>query len=711
MSKLQRTSTLTVLAAVLAGGYGPAQAQDASVAELTKPSSSVSIGAGYWSDDRPQQGIYDGMRDKGGYGLFDAYIGRRDDATGTWFTLDARNLGLETRELRADWLRQGNIGVFLEYSRTPRDNPYTFLTGVQGIGTTTLRVPTPTATTLNAVELGTVRDTTQAGFYKSFGGGFDFRFTFRNEDKSGTRQWGRGGAPEFAVEPIDSNTRIADATLAYIGKNFQVQGGYIGSWYTNDNKIVDTANITVAGVTSNQYFLSQPLDNQAHQFFVNGGYNFTPSTRATLKVSYTQATQDDHIPTADITGVPKFAGAPTHLDGRLDTTMVQLGITSRATKDFSWLASLRYYESDEKTPQYRIVSPASGICGTCVDNTPLTFKTISGKVEGNYRLVQGLSLIGGIEASSQDRNLPFGNLNASGVDNQRYVPWRTKVDETTYRVQLRRSLSDTVNGSVAYLHSKRDGSEYTRTNEAESDEINPIHIADRDRDRVRLMMDWTPVEALTLTANMEAARDEYGFTAARPFGLREGKASNYSFDIAYAFTDAWHLTAWYSHDNTKANQVAQRAANGGAAAAEKDAELQDTGDALGAGLRGVLMPKLRAGLDVLYSKNVNKYPENITLLGAGTVYPAAGGVNAVGPLPDIKNELTRLKLYAVYALQKNSDIRVDYIHERWKTDDWSWMFASGTTFTYGATTDGTQVTQAPKQTADYLGMRYTYRFQ
>jgi MtrB/PioB family decaheme-associated outer membrane protein len=712
MSKLQQTLRLTALSAALAGAYGSVQAQDAAaVSDLTKPSSSVSVGAGYWSDDRPHQGIYDGMRDKGSYGLFDAYIGKRDDETGTWFTLDARNLGLDTRELRADWLRQGKMGVFLEYSRIPRDNPYTFLTGVQGIGTTTQRVPTPSATTLTEVQLGTVRDLTTLGFNMNFGGGYDLRLSFRNEDKSGTRQWGRGGALEFAVEPIDSNTRQLDAVLSYIGKSFQLQGGYIGSWYTNANKIVDTANVNGVGVLSNQYFLSLPLDNQAHQLFANGGYNFTPSTRGTFKVSYTQATQDERIPTTDIAAVPKFAGAPTNLDGRIDTTLVQLGLTSRATKEFSWLANLRYYESAEKTPQVRIVEPAGG-CGTCVDNTPLTFKTLSGKLEGTYRLQQGLSLIGGLELSDQDRVVPFGNLNASGVDNQRYVPWRTDVKETTYRLQLRRSLSDTVNGSVAYLHSKRDGSDYTQTNEAESNEINPIFIADRDRDRVRLMVDWAPAEALTLTFNAEGAKDKYGNSAARPYGLRDGTAANYSIDAAYSFTDQWQLTAWYGHDNTKANQFGQRAATGGAAAAEKEAQLEDTGDTLGAGLRGVLMPKLRVGVDVLYVKNVNKYPETLTLTGAGAQFPTSAPATAVGPLPDIKNELTRFKLYAVYALQKSSDIRVDYVHELWKTDDWSWMFADGSTFTYGSlTTDGTQVTQSPKQSSDYLGVRYTYRFQ
>jgi Putative outer membrane beta-barrel porin, MtrB/PioB len=199
--------------------------------------------------------------------------------------------------------------------------------------------------------------------------------------------------------------------------------------------------------------------------------------------------------------------------------------------------------------------------------------------------------------------------------------------------------------------------------------------------------------------------DDYSYSTARPYGLREGTATNFSFDVAYAFSDQWQLTAWYARDNTKATQVGQRAPTGIALAGEKEAELEDIGDTLGAGLRGMLMPRLKVGADVLYVKNVNRYPE--TIVTAGPTYPAG----ITGPLADIRNELTRFKLYAIWALQKNSELRFDYIHELWKTDDWSWLFANGTTFTYGTTTDGTQVTQNPKQTADYVGMRYTYRFQ
>lgn len=705
MSKPNRARTPSALSVSIAFalGCGGALAQDAEVAELVTPQSFVSIGAGYWTKDRPRQGIYDGMNEEGGYGLLDASIVRRDNATGTWLRLDASNVGLETRELRGEWYRQGDIGAFIEYSRIPRENPFTFLTGVQGIGTSTLRVPTPSATTLSEVHLGTVRDRTGLGFFKDLGGGLGFRVHLQNEDKSGTRQWGRGGAPEFAVEPIDSNTRQLEAILSYNSRTWQLQGGYYGSWYTNDIKLVDTALTTGAS----PFFLSQPLDNQAHQLFANGGYNFSQSTRGTFKLAYTRATQDELIPVG--AGVPTFAGTPTNLDGRLDTTLAQLGLSSRLTDAFSWLASLRYYDSNEKTPQRRIVetNPACATPSQCVDNTPLRYENLTGKLEGTYRIMQGLSLLGGLEQSNTDRRIPVGTPTGT-IDLQRWVPWRAEVEETTYRIQLRRSLSETLNGSLAYLHSKRDGSEFTPTNEPpHTDFINPIHLADRDRDKVRLMLDWVPIEPLTLTFNAELAQDDYGYTAARPYGLREGKASLFSLDAAYNLTENWQLTAWYSRDNTEATQVAFRAAGGGGAEGEKHANLEDVGDNLGLGVRGRLMPRMKIGGDLLYSKNVNRYPETITLTGAGALFPTG----ATGPLPDITNRLIRLNLFATYAVQKRSEVRLDYIHERWRSDDWSWYFADRTTpFTYGATTDGTQVIDPKRQTADFVGVRFIHRF-
>ena len=680
--KSKRVFKLTALAAALLAAYGPALAEGAE--------SSVSIGVGNWSDDRPQTGTYDGMRDSGTYGILDADILKRDDATGTWLGLKARNLGLDDREIKLDWLRQGNIGASLEYSRIPRDNPWTFNTGVLGIGSTTLFVPTPSITpgTGANVELGTVRDRFTATFFKSLGTGLKFNVSFRNETKEGTRAWGRGGAAEFAVEPIDSTIRILDAALNYSRGGLQLSGGYYGTSYQNANSMVTTSLTNGAS----PFFLSLPLDNKSNELFLNGGYNFTPTTRGTFKASYSQATQDEELGNFGGTASPL---APTNLDGRLDTTLAELGITSRPMPKLSIVANLRYRDFDDKTPVQGIVFNAGGT--PTVFNTPFSYTNKIGKLEATYLLPQAFSLLGGLEYNAQDRSVPtVGTL---------WVPFRAEMDETTYRLQLRKSMSETINGSLAYLHSERDGSGFVlpsagpnpAVGEPLQDRINPMNIADRKRDKWRAMVDWSPADRLGFQFVIEDAKDKYD--GPNTYGLQEGTARLYALDASYQLNSALQVHAWYSRDETEANELTQQALT-----VTKQNDLSEVGNSFGVGVKGKVTEKLRAGGDVEQYRSVNKYEQSIS----GAVLPATQV-----PTPDITNKLLRIRLFAQYAVQKNADVRVNVIHERWSTDDWSWMMfpASGATpWAYGTTTDGTTVTQDPKQDSTFVGIRYIYKF-
>jgi MtrB/PioB family decaheme-associated outer membrane protein len=711
--KTKHTLKLTALSAALLAVYGPALAEDAALAPLTKPESTVSVGVGNWSDDRHQQGIYDGMREAGTYLLLDGSILKRDDATGTWFTINARNLGLDNREIRADWLRQGNIGGYVEYNRIPRDNPWTFNTGLQGIGTTRMTISGAGASALPIVprDLGTKRDQFNLGFYKNFLPGLDFKVDFKNEKKDGTRNWGLGSQPFFLAEPIDSSIRQLELTFTYARERLQMSGGYYGSWYNNENPLVFGLINGQAqpGTTAapNPTPLVEPLSNQAHQIYVNGGYDFTKTTRGTFKLSYGRAMQDDALPTYDLAAPNnRFINAPSTLDGRMDTTLAEAGLSMRPMPKLSVLANLRYHDHDDKTPVVGFVgSNVTGI--PTVFNTPHSFTTKSGKVEATYRLPADFSVIGGIDYRSQDRSAPLvGTL---------FVPFRQQLDETTYRAQLRRILSETVNGSIAYLRSVRNGKDDVLPGDPFEDAINPMHIADRTRNKWRGVLDWAPMERMSLQFVIEDSRDKYGTDALRPYGLQDGSAQLYSLDASFELSEAWQLVAWYSRDVTKATELGQRTAGSGAADAIKQAHLEETGDSYGLGLRGKPMNKLKVGADVESYVSRTKYQQDKTLLGAGAAFPTVGGATEV-PLPDIKNTLFRVKLFATYAVQKNGDVRFDVIHEQWRTDDWTWMMMPATGMTpwiYGTTTglDGTTVTADRKQTATFVGVRYIYKFQ
>ena len=98
-----------------------------------------------------------------------------------------------------------------------------------------------------------------------------------------------------------------------------------------------------------------------------------------------------------------------------------------------------------------------------------------------------------------------------------------------------------------------------------------------------------------------------------------------------------------------------------------------------------------------------------------------GALNAnLVPVPDITNKMLRLKAFAEYPIQKNAEIRANFIYEKWQTDDWTWMIAGGSqAFAYcGAvrlcaptTTDGTTVFADQKQHSVFGGLRYIYRFE
>ncbi|KPK06491.1 MAG: hypothetical protein AMJ64_09070 [Betaproteobacteria bacterium SG8_39] len=715
---LKNTFRLTAVAAALLAAYGTAFAQAQTLAQenpeigrLASPSTddNLSLGYGGWDNDRPFQGQYDGMsRKRDGYLLFDGQVRRRDDATGGWFTLDMRNMGLETRELRLGVERQGDMGGYIDFNQIPRDYPWTINTNL--LGHTTTNQTVQAAPPDYELHLGTRRDRVGLGFFKNLDGllpGLKFKVDFRNEDKTGLQNYSMGSRPVFLTQPLDSTIQLLDAHLEYSKDKLQMRGGfYTTSYSTNVKQILGVDN--GGGTTP----LSQPLDNQSWEVYLDGGYSFTPTTRATFKAKYGEATMDEHLPSWDLTG----GNAPnpnmsSSIDGKINTTLLQAGITSRPIPKLSLVANLRYYDVKDKTPLYLVVGPPGGGNGP-VHNTPQSVETTSGKIEGTYRLPMGFSVIGSIDGKDQNRSQP------QFID-EIYVPYRTSLKEWNYGIQLRRGLSETINGSLGYIYSKRDGGEYSPTNHAPrfaENMIRPWNIADRTRDRWRLKLDWTPVESFTLTGVFEDATDKYP-TDGRPYGMQKGEGNFYSLDGTFQINPDWQLVGFYAYDRTKAHRYHGRWQGGFGGGTEefegnKDAHLTDKGDTVGFSLNGKVNSKWKIGADVLYTKANSSYNESWYPSGGGGDQNQFPGAPDLASLPNIETELTRLRLYADYALHKKGSLRFDVMYEDWRTNDWTYSYDSGSPFVFGTTGgangDGTYFSQKSPQKATFVGLRYKY---
>ncbi|MBS0335668.1 MAG: MtrB/PioB family decaheme-associated outer membrane protein [Proteobacteria bacterium] len=739
------------MALALLAALGSARADDAEdVAKLTKQDSSASAGIGTASGsqrDRSLFGQYNGMREKGSYLLLDLDYAKRNDQTGYWTRMWGRNLGLDNREAGVSFEQQGNWRIDADYSELVRHDPRTINTGVTGIGTTTPRVNliAPGAGTDTNLELKRTALGVNGKIWLT--PSLLFEASFKNEDKDGSRLWGRGftctssaaplpttaaqigcaAAPnsQWALlmlpEPINSTTKQLEAKFNYSGERFTLVGGYYGSFYTNANGNmtpsvpgtlynplgVPTALGTPAGLTQANGLLgilqspmALPPDNQAHQFSLSGNYAFTQSTRATFKYSYTHATQDRDFLAMGLANAP--AGV-SNLSGRMDSTLLQAGVTSRPMPKLSLLANLRIEDRKDKTPD--ALYNLEGV--NRFANTQSNLYRLGAKVEGSYQLPKNFRATLGMDYNSSDRGA-FGLPDSvGGVTALRQKNW-----ETEYRGEIRRTMSENFSGALAFGHSRRDGSIWLKPNTLPATGVTPMAdnqifsrtagfpalFTDRKRDKLRGIADWLPTEQLSVQFMVEGAHDRYMEPGTK--GLTDGTARLYSLDMSWSMSENWKLTAYAS----RGKQTMEIDHSTGYLAS-----LSNINNSLGVGINGKPSPKFSVGGNLAFINDRNIYKQGLDVGASGN---ATGLANlAFLPtfpgLPDVVFRQTRLTLFGEYALEKNAAVRVTLLHQQAKLNEWTWG-NNGVPFIFS---DGTTISLNQNQRVSYAGAQYIYKFQ
>lgn len=679
---LRSALRLSAVASALLTIYGGAQAQDASdeIVRLSRPESTIQFGLGYVDNDNLRYGMFRGLQQSGAYGILNLDVVGREDQTGTIYKVRGRNLGLDTRELRFDHFRQGQWAYFVDYSETLRNQQYVINTGLQGIGTNSLTVAANNPANRRDVSLEIKREKTSLGYSRSLGGGFDAQVRYAHEEKDGTRLFGQGNAAAaifFLAEPIDTTTQQFDASIGYTGEQLQMQGGYYGSVFNNH-----LSSLNVAGGTGLQP-IALPPGNEAHQVFLTGAYEFARTTRGTFKVAHSKARQND-----------RFIGLPagqnnisgrTDLGGEVDTTLVNVGLSSRPLPKLSVAATLRYEDRDDQTPE-AVYNTAAATNTHDGRNEVRSFRVTTGKLDAGYQLPAGYRAVASAEHETKERS----------VSPVRVVSQREKTEEGTVRIGLNKLMSETLNGGVSLAHSDRDGSDFliSRLNNGTvgSNRIAPLHMADRKRDKIKLSADWTPAEAFGLQMVYEESWDEYTTRAASGQGIRDGRGQLYSLDANYAFAMDWQLNAWASHSNTETGQWGGLE-TAGAANTVFEAGLKDRSSALGVGLKGKLLRKVEVGADLQHSRSRSEF--GLVKLNSGN--------QSVSSLPDVLYETTMLRMFGRYPLNHSAGVQVDVVHDRTTTDDWTWRATS-------LFADGTTIRQDGVQKTNFIGVSGYYKW-
>lgn len=807
-SKQQFGIRQTLIALALLAAFNPvnphAFAQESDFAPLIKPESSVSVGIGSASGDskdRAMFGQFNGMRKNSTFALLDLDYLTRDDATGTWINLKALNLGLDTREISFAHSRQGDWKYYVEYSELERVDPRTINTGMTGAGSTTpviSRLSTPGSG--SDIDLKTERKSASLGYEQWITKALQFEVNFKNEEKTGARLWGRGydcasyvcgtstttamnqasfvkNALLLVPEPIDSVTRQIEARLNFHDEKLLVSAGYYGSFYLNNYGNVTPAvpnifnngqgkpfpgypavssAIVAGGGTSLQNVLQSPLalppDNQAHQIYLNGSYSLTPRTKANFKYAYTHATQTESF--ADM-GLSDGPAGVSNLGGRVDSVLAQLGLSARPLDKLNLLANVRYEHKDDKTPHalYNVeaaavvpatvpVSYTNLAVGAIWNNNNTSSTRLASKLEASYRLPANFRVTAGLDYSALEREVltSLAQEKVAGVG-----PLREKNTEQGYRLELRRNMSETLNGSLSYSSSKRGGSNWTTLSTlnpatagisaANLALINtycggivcygqqipatsilgisantpfPISMTDVQRDKWKVSFDWNPTERFNLQLVLENGKDKN----TSPFnpvaggkGWRDSDVKLLSLDASFAISESWKLIAYASHGD----QTLHINHSTGYMA-----DLNNLNNTAGLGLNGALSSRIEIGADLSYLQDVNKYGLAANTSTSGTlpgpltvVAPSANNLAqaAIG-LPDASFRQTALKFFGKYLLDKTSDLHFNLIHQRVKFTEWQWG-NNGVPFVYA---DNTSVTMRPEQSLTFVGVTYVRKF-
>lgn len=721
----------SALACAIAAAFGVAHAQDKPAEEASpiETQATVEAGVGLVSgnpSDRAFWGQYNGMRNQDAYGLLGFGYSRRDGATGTWLEVLGSNLGLQTRELGVLWTRQGDWRLGANYGELRAINPYTVNTGVSGVGTTT-----PVATYLTGgagsghdLQLSTKRKGFGLAGSKWFAGQYQFEANVSSENKSGAQLFGigsvcpstasagcsftpgvtAGSGVLFYPQPIDYNHTQVEARLTYAGSDLQLSGGYYGSFFSNDNGAMFPG---VPPILNNavgqplpagpgvQAYLSHPValppDSKFNQVDMSGSYVLNPKLRTNFKFEYGQTTQDYDFTGAGLTGAP--AGVA-NLDGEMVTQLAQIRVIATPIAKLSLVGEYRYHNREDKTP----VVAYSQVGPTQYSNQRVSREVENAKLEASYRFPYAIQATAGLGYESIDRGSYTTSASYSGIS-----ALREETDESSWWLEARRNMTETLSGLIRFTSSSRDGSSWLAPGTSGiglvpvSDPLalgsNAIYmptIADRDRDKLRLMLTWLASDALTLQFSVDAGRDDYD--APTGFTLRKTRFNLYSLDVNYALSDAWNLNGYLSSGKQKLNQ----ARPAGYILAFEDKALN-----AGVGFNGKLGEQWQLGGMLSYVDHTDRYEQTLGAdAGPGTVQLLA----VTGGLPDVVYRRTELRLFGNYLWGTRSTIRFDAAYQRLTYDDWGWSYG-GVPFLYS---DNSTLLLQRNQNVGYLGLSFIY---
>jgi hypothetical protein len=173
--------------------------------------------------------------------------------------------------------------------------------------------------------------------------------TFTPEHKDGTKLMGTvsrstgGDISTVIPDRIDSNTDQVNLNVTYKNGKGVFQGGYYGSFFTNNVPFMSWQNWATSAFTTNT--MSSAPNNSFNQLTGSAAFALTRTTRLAASAAYGRNTQNDKFLTDASTVVVPVSS----LNGLVVSSAFNVKLTSRPAKKLNLTAAYRFDDRDNRT--------------------------------------------------------------------------------------------------------------------------------------------------------------------------------------------------------------------------------------------------------------------------------------------------------------------------------------------------------------------------
>lgn len=673
----------------------------------TRTDNFVELGLGYVSDESARFGRYNALDRDGFFAVLGlSYLQRAawDADTPDYLAVRVDEAGLGNRRAHLGFGRQGLYGVQFDYrerrARWGNDRVTVYQPGANN----ELGLPAdwqPAQTTAGMSQLLPAlhefnlhqnrREVSAAGHVRP---AERWRVTsqVRQEDRDGQRTLAglfgnSGGTPRaaFLPVPIDYRTRHIDLGLDYNNRRQQFRLAYHGSLFNNNQASVRFANpySTIGGWAPGSGHpdgvgqLALAPDNQFHQLSAAGAWQFRPSLRGLAEVAIGRMTQDEAF--LPLTANPILAESivqdlpASSLDGRIDTTVLNLRLTGTRGNQFQWNASYRFDDRDQRTERREFVyiggdsqQQDAGESSSRRRYNPLyDYRNQRLRLDGQWRLPDRTRLTAAIERERIERS-----------DSA-----RERTDEDRLELRAQRAFGQRVqlggrlrwadrtgsnyDGSLGFLATHDPGYTDTLAGQwANLPALRQFHLADRRREQFALNLQLLPHEHWTLGLEAAWMDDDYRRSE---IGLSESSIRNWTAHLAYTPDRRWSGHAFFAWERLDSEQLGlsfRGGANRLPDIADPERRWQvdhrDRVDTAGVGVqRNWMDGRLELAADYVLARARSR------------IDVSTGSALTSAPLPTIRNRLNSVMLRSSYQINPSLSLHARYWRESFRSADWA----------------------------------------